>query len=60
MQEFSQVFQDLLRRFFSVFLLHSFSDLLHRFGCMMFSCGSPIFGVHFVTLAWALHMMTWQ
>ena len=33
--------------FFSVFLLHSFSDLLHRFSCMMFSCGSPIFGVCF-------------
>ena len=46
-REFSQVFQDLLRRFFSVFLLHSFSDLLHRFGCMMVSCGSPIFRVRF-------------
>ena len=46
MQEFSQVFQDLLRRFFQ-FLLHSFLDLLHRFGCMMVSRGSPIFGVRF-------------
>ena len=33
--------------FFSVFLLHSFSDLLHRFSCMTVSCGSPIFGVRF-------------
>ena len=33
--------------FFSGFLLHSFSDLLHRFGCMTVLCGSPIFGVHF-------------
>ena len=33
--------------FFSVFLLHLFSDLLHRFGCMMVSRGSPIFGVCF-------------
>ena len=33
--------------FFSVFLLHLFSDLLHCFGCMMVSCGSPIFGVCF-------------
>ena len=35
MQEFSQVFQDLLRCFFQSFLLHLFSDLLHlkiRFG----------------------------
>ena len=32
--------------FFS-FLLHLFLDLLHRFGCMVVSCGSPIFGVHF-------------
>ena len=32
--------------FFS-FLLHSFLDLLHCFGCMMVSCGSPIFGVRF-------------
>ena len=47
MQEFSQVFQDLLWRFFQSFLLHLFSDLLHRFGCMMFSCESPIFGVRF-------------
>ena len=47
MQEFSQVFQDLLRRFFQFFLLHSFSDLLHCFGCMMVSRGSPIFGVRF-------------
>ena len=60
MQEFSQVFQDLLRRFFSVFLLHLFSDLLHCFSCMMVSRGSPIFGVRFVTLAWALHVMMWQ
>ena len=47
MQEFSQVFQDLLWRFFQFFLLHSFSDLLHCFGCMMVLHGSPIFGVHF-------------
>ena len=47
MQEFSQVFQDLLRCFFWFFLLHSFSELLHCFGCMMVSCGSPIFGVRF-------------
>ena len=33
--------------FFSVFLLHSFSDLLHCFSCMTVSCGSPIFGVRF-------------
>ena len=33
--------------FFSVFLLHLFSDLLHCFGCMTVSCGSPIFGVCF-------------
>ena len=33
--------------FFSVFLLHLFLDLLHRFGCMIVSCGSPIFGVRF-------------
>ena len=46
MQEFSQVFQDLLRRFFQ-FLLHSFSDLLHCFGCMLVLRGSPIFGVCF-------------
>ena len=32
--------------FFSVFLLHSFSDLLHCFGHTV-SCGSPIFGVCF-------------
>ena len=32
--------------FFSV-LLHSFSDLLHRFGCMMVLRRSPIFGVRF-------------
>ena len=47
MQEFSQVFQDLLWRFFWSFLLHLFSDLLHRFGCMTVSHGSPIFGVCF-------------
>ena len=47
MQEFSQVFWDLLRCFFWFFLLHLFSDLLHRFGCMMVSRGSPIFGVRF-------------
>ena len=47
MQEFSQVFQDLLWRFFQFFLLHSFSELLHCFGCMMVSRGSPIFGVRF-------------
>ena len=47
MQEFSQVFQDLLRRFFQFFLLHLFSELLHCFSCMMVSRGSPIFGVHF-------------
>ena len=47
-REFSQVFQDLLRRFFfRCFLLHSFLDLLHRFGCMMVSRGSPIFRVRF-------------
>ena len=46
MQEFSQVFQDLLRRFFQ-FLLHLFSDLLHRFGGMLVLRGSPIFGVRF-------------
>ena len=46
MREFSQVFQDLLRRFFQ-FLLHLFSDLLHRFGCMLVLRGSPIFGVRF-------------
>ena len=46
MQEFSQVFQDLLWRFFG-FLLHSFSDLLHRFSCMLVLRGSPIFGVRF-------------
>ena len=46
MQEFSQVFQDLLRRFFQ-FLLHSFSDLLHCFGCMLVLRRSPIFGVRF-------------
>ena len=33
--------------FFSVFLLHLFSDLLHHFSCMTVSCGSPIFGVRF-------------
>ena len=44
MREFSQVFQDLLQRFFQ-FLLHSFSDLLHCFGCMLVLRGSPIFGV---------------
>ena len=33
--------------FFSVFLLHLFSDLLHRFSCMMVLRGSPIFGVRF-------------
>ena len=32
--------------FFS-FLLHSFSDLLHRFSCMLVLRGSPIFGVRF-------------
>ena len=47
MQEFSQVFQDLLWCFFWSFLLHSFLDLLHCFGCMMVSHGSPIFGVCF-------------
>ena len=47
MQEFSQVFSGFIVAFFSVFLLHSFLDLLHCFGCMMVSCGSPIFGVHF-------------
>ena len=47
MREFSQVFQDLLWRFFSVFLLHLFSDLLHCFGCMLVLRGSPIFGVRF-------------
>ena len=46
--------------FFSVFLLSAFSDLLHCFGCMTVLCGSSIFGVRFVTLAWVLHMMTWQ
>ena len=45
-QEFSQVFQDLLWCFFQ-FLLHSFSDLLHRFSCMLVLRGSPIFGVRF-------------
>ena len=39
MQEFSQVFFRIYCGVFSVFLLHSFSDLLHRFGCMMVSCG---------------------
>ena len=43
----SQVFQDLLWCFFQFFLLHSFSELLHCFGCMMVSRGSPIFGVRF-------------
>ena len=33
--------------FFSVFFLHLFLELLHCFGCMMVSCGSPIFGVRF-------------
>ena len=33
--------------FFSVFLLHLFLDLLHRFSCMTVLHGSPIFGVHF-------------
>ena len=33
--------------FFSVFLLHLFLDLLHHFGCMTVSRGSPIFGVRF-------------
>ena len=47
MQEFSQVFWDLLRRFFQFFLLHLFLELLHRFGCMMVSRRSPIFGVCF-------------
>ena len=47
MQEFSQVFSGFIAAFFSVFLLHSFSDLLHHFGCMMVSRGSPIFGVCF-------------
>ena len=47
MREFSQVFQDLLWCFFRFFLLHSFSELLHHFGCMMVSRGSPIFGVRF-------------
>ena len=46
-QEFSQVFSGFIAAFFSVFLLHSFSDLLHRFGCMMVSRGSPIFRVCF-------------
>ena len=47
MQEFSQVFQDLLWRFFQFFLLHLFLDLLHCFGCIMVLHGSPIFGVCF-------------
>ena len=47
MQEFSQVFQDLLWCFFQFFLLHLFSELLHRFGCMMVLHRSPIFGVCF-------------
>ena len=47
MQEFSQVFWDLLWRFFWFFLLHSFSDLLHCFSCITVLCGSPIFGVCF-------------
>ena len=46
--------------FFQFFLLHSFLELLHRFGCIMVSCGSPIFGVRFATLAWALRVMMWQ
>ena len=46
MREFSQVFWDLLWRFFW-FLLHLFSDLLHRFGGMLVLRGSPIFGVRF-------------
>ena len=47
MQEFSQVFFRIYCGVFFGFLLHSFSDLLHWFGCMMVSCGSPIFGVRF-------------
>ena len=47
MQEFSQVFQDLLRRFFRFFLLHLFLELLHCFSCMMVSRRSSIFGVRF-------------
>ena len=47
MREFSQVFSGFIAAFFSVFLLHSFLDLLHRFGCMLVLHGSPIFGVRF-------------
>ena len=47
MQEFSQVFSGFIVAFFSVFLLHLFSDLLHCFSCMTVSHGSPIFGVRF-------------
>ena len=47
MQEFSQVFSGFIAAFFSVFLLHSFLDLLHCFSYMTVSCGSPIFGVCF-------------
>ena len=59
MQEFSQVFWDLLRRFFSVFLLHLFLDLLHCFGCMMVSRGSPIFGVRFCDTGMAIKFWPW-
>ena len=47
MQEFSQVFSGFIVAFFSVFLLHLFLDLLHRFSYMTVSRGSPIFGVCF-------------
>ena len=47
MQEFSQVFRIYCGVFFQFFLLHSFSELLHCFGCMMVSRRSPIFGVCF-------------
>ena len=46
MQEFSQVFQDLLQRFFQFFYYIRFWNY-YCFGCMMVSHGSPIFGVRF-------------
>ena len=46
-REFSQVFSGFIVAFFSVFLLHLFSDLLHCFDCMTVSRRSPIFRVRF-------------
>ena len=60
MQEFSQVFWDLLRRFFSFFYYIRFQIYYTVSVVCWFRANHLYLEFVFATLAWASRMMTWQ